>query len=90
MTAALGLLDMLQVEGIYFGAAPRRELSPSTPQLPSKIPQVPSNRDYKAPNRGTLGGLGLCRGLQAAVLGKRLWLWLGSGSGWDKARATDV
>ena len=30
----------------------------STPQLPFKIPQIPSNRDYKAPSRGTLGGLG--------------------------------
>ena len=30
----------------------------STPQLPFKIPQIPSNRDCKAPNRGTLGGLG--------------------------------
>ena len=41
-------------------------LSTSTPQLPFKKPQIPSNRDYKAPNRGTLGGLGrrslcLCR-----------------------------
>ena len=31
----------------------------STPQLPFKIPQIPSNRDYKALNRGTLGGLGI-------------------------------
>ena len=33
----------------------------STPQLPFKTPQIPSNRDYKAPNRGTLGGLGLSK-----------------------------
>ena len=33
-------------------------LGTSTPQLPIKIPQIPSNRDYKAPNRGTLEGLG--------------------------------
>ena len=26
----------------------------STPQLPFKTPQIPSNRDYKALNRGTL------------------------------------
>ena len=32
--------------------------SASTLQLPFKIHQIPSNRDYKAPNRGTLGGLG--------------------------------
>ena len=30
----------------------------STPQLPFKIPHMPSNRDYKALNRATLGGLG--------------------------------
>ena len=30
----------------------------STPQLPFKTPQIPSNRDHKALNRGTLGGLG--------------------------------
>ena len=32
-------------------------LTDSTPQLPFKIPQIPSNRDYKALNRVTLGGL---------------------------------
>ena len=32
----------------------------STPQLPFKRPQIPSNRDHKALNRGTLGGLGMC------------------------------
>ena len=31
---------------------------PAPPQLPFKTPQVPSNRDCKALNRGTLGGLG--------------------------------
>ena len=31
----------------------------STPQLPFKIPQIPSNRDHKALNRWTLGGLGI-------------------------------
>ena len=30
----------------------------STPQLPFKIPQIPSNRDHKALNSGTLGGVG--------------------------------
>ena len=30
----------------------------STPQLPFEEPQIPSNRDHKALNRGTLGGLG--------------------------------
>ena len=29
------------------------------PQLPLKEPQIPSNRDHKALNRGTLGGLGM-------------------------------
>ena len=29
------------------------------PQLPFKTPQIPSNRDHKALNRGTLGGLGI-------------------------------
>ena len=28
----------------------------STPQVPFKTPQIPSNRDHKALNRGTLGG----------------------------------
>ena len=32
----------------------------STPQLPFKRPQIPSNKDLKALNRGTLGGLGMC------------------------------
>ena len=32
---------------------------PSTAQLPSKTPQIPSNRDHKARNRGTLEGVGL-------------------------------
>ena len=31
----------------------------STPQLPFKEHQIPSNRDHKALNRGTLGGLGI-------------------------------
>ena len=34
------------------------EPSTSTNQLPFKTPQIPSNRDRKALNRGTLGGLG--------------------------------
>ena len=33
----------------------------STPQLPFKRPQIPSNRDHKALNRGTLGGVGIPR-----------------------------
>ena len=32
-----------------------RFLTPSTPQLPCKTPQIPSNRDHKALNRATLG-----------------------------------
>ena len=32
----------------------------STPQLPLKTPQIPSNRDQKALNRGPLGGLVSC------------------------------
>ena len=31
---------------------------PAPPQLPSKTPQIPSNRDHKALNRATLGGPG--------------------------------
>ena len=34
-------------------------LSTSTPQLPFEIPHIPTNRDHKALNRGTLGGLGI-------------------------------
>ena len=30
------------------------------PHIPLKRPQVPSNRDHKALNRGTLRGLGSC------------------------------
>ena len=30
---------------------------PSSPQLPFKEPQIPSNRVYKALSSGTLGGL---------------------------------
>ena len=31
---------------------------PAPPQLPFKTPQIPSNRDHKALNRVTFGGLG--------------------------------
>ena len=31
----------------------------STSQLPFKTPQIASNRDHRALNRGTLGGLGI-------------------------------
>ena len=34
-------------------------LTLSTPQLPFKTPQIPSSRDHKALDRGTLRGLGL-------------------------------
>ena len=37
---------------------PNVDLNTSTPQLPFKIPQIPSNKDHKALNRGTFGGLG--------------------------------
>ena len=33
----------------------------STPQLPFKGPQIPSNGDHKALNGGTLGGAGRCK-----------------------------
>ena len=52
-----------------------RMYSPSTPQLPFKKPQIESNRDHKALNRGTLGGLGLTTcfmgtfGIQGPALG---------------------
>ena len=34
----------------------------NTPQLPIKIPHIPTNRDHKALNRSTLGGLERCLG----------------------------
>ena len=34
------------------------KLPASTPQLPLRDPQIPSNRDHKALHRGTLGRLG--------------------------------
>ena len=37
-------------------------MTTSTPQLPFKTPQIPSNRDHKALNRATLGGLGTAAG----------------------------
>ena len=39
-----------------------KKCTASTPQLPFKTPQIPSNRDHKALKRGTLGGLGKGRG----------------------------
>ena len=48
---------------------PRRPLQgcsgSSTPQLPFKEPQIPFNREHKALNRATLGGLGSCRSFQS-------------------------
>ena len=35
---------------------------PAPPNYPFKEPQIPSNRDYKALHRGTLGRLGGCQG----------------------------
>ena len=50
-------------EGIYFVDLPGdpgiKWLGPNTRQLPFKTPQIPSNRDHKVPNKGTLRGLGL-------------------------------
>ena len=56
--------------------------STSTPQLPFKRPPMPSNRDHKALNRATLGGLAIyiyiyihiptsrdCKALNRATLG---------------------
>ena len=52
----------------------RSKVFSSTPQLPFKISQRPSNRDYKAPDRGTLGGLGwgCCFFVQLVVVVIRL------------------
>ena len=36
----------------------RFQTKSGSPQLPFKTPQIPSNGDHKALNRGTLGGLG--------------------------------
>ena len=44
---------------VILGAPRHVNSSTSTPQLPFKIRQIPSNRDYKALNRATLGGLGM-------------------------------
>ena len=41
--------------------------STSTPQLPFKRPQIPSNRDHKALNRGTLGGAGTTRAVSQSL-----------------------
>ena len=45
-------------QGIWYRLLERR--TTSTPQLPSKVPQIhiPSNRDHKALNGGTLGVAG--------------------------------
>ena len=40
----------------------------STLQLPFKIPQIPSNRDYKALNRATLRGLGSLASLEVWIV----------------------
>ena len=45
------------VEGIYIYVC--IYIYTSTPQLPFKTPQTPSNRDHKALNRGTLRALGI-------------------------------
>ena len=37
---------------------PEISMGASTPQISSKTHQIPSNRDHKALNRGTFGGLG--------------------------------
>ena len=44
-------------------------IEPAPPRLPFKTPQIPSNRDHKATNWGTLGGLGI-------------YILLGPSSGW--------
>ena len=36
---------------------------PATPQLPFKMPHIPTSRDHKALNRGPLGGLGIDAGI---------------------------
>ena len=41
----------------------------STPQLPFKIPHIPTNRDQKALNRGTLGGSGFRSSFQVVLIG---------------------
>ena len=56
---SLPQMDMEADKGPYIeDSSLIRGPSPSTPQLLFKIPQIPSYRDYKALNRGTLGGLG--------------------------------
>ena len=41
------------------GAEANRLDRPATPLLPFKIHHIPTSRDHKALNRGTLGGLGI-------------------------------
>ena len=40
---------------LFWDSVKQRPLPTSTPQLPFKRPQIPSNRYHKALNRGTLG-----------------------------------
>ena len=44
-----------------------RQMHSSTPQLPFQRPQIPSNRDHKVFNRGTLGGAGCCEPQRSAL-----------------------
>ena len=55
----LYLTQSVQVVKDYFAETMLDIRYTSTPQLPFKEPQIPSNRDHKALNRGTLGGLGI-------------------------------
>ena len=53
--------------------APKGSKHSSAPQLPFKRPQTTSNRDHKALNRGTLGGLG-SRGIFLGLEGEPICL----------------
>ena len=61
-------MGTLKRNPITFGS-----LHTSTPQLPFKTPQIPSNRDHKALNRGTLVGLG-SYDIPTILLGFPVWV----------------
>ena len=58
----------------------------STPELPFKTPQIPSNRDHQALNKATLGGPGIGLMCAAAEASRFLQSGLAPGLWWATAR----
>ena len=60
--AATGARGVASSQGSFglvsLGLSQIRSTCAGTPQLPFKIPHIPTNGDHRALNRGTLGGLG--------------------------------